>query len=109
MQVVLVYRNEEVNAEHLVSTRLLPRLDENALFIKLDRLTLPDVMDFVSDCLRKPVQVDASGKRSQVTREDANLRGLAELVLQRTAGSPMFVAQVTLPFPNPFSFSFPPP
>ena len=64
------------------------------LTIKLEPLQLADVVAFVSESLRKPAVVAAPGEKPPPQREDASLRGLAELVLQKTLGSPLFVAQV---------------
>lgn len=53
-------------------------------------------MAFISESLRKPM--DAAGGEKRPLREDPNIRGLAELILRKTAGSPLFVAQVRLAY-----------
>lgn len=91
---ICLYRDNEVSSTHIVSTKLLPALGESALIISLEPLTLANVMAFVAESLRTPVMVDAQGKK-QSAREDPSLRMLSEVILSRTQGSPLFVAQVS--------------
>ncbi|KAM0752526.1 hypothetical protein T439DRAFT_379572 [Meredithblackwellia eburnea MCA 4105] len=86
-----LYRDNEVGPEHIVSTTLLPNLPKIDLTIKLEPLTLADVMAFVSESLRNP---KVTGEDVTPTKEEPTLRGLSELILQKTLGSPLFVAQL---------------
>lgn len=91
------FRDNEVSSDHIINTHLLPRLEEVHEQIKLNPLALGDVVDFIEDSLRRP-----SGKSERI---DPNVRGLAELILKRTAGSPLFVAQVSRLFPLTLSLA----
>lgn len=102
MLLICLYRDNEVGPEHIVSTTLLPRLDSSALIITLDHLTLPDVMAFVTESLRTPASTTVLSKPTQTSRarEGASVRQLSELVMTKTGGSPLFVAQVCAVSPS---------
>ncbi|KAK4703939.1 hypothetical protein P7C70_g2274, partial [Phenoliferia sp. Uapishka_3] len=103
--ILCVYRDNEVNADHIVNTILLPQLPNISLSIKLEPLKLKDVMGFVSESLRKPAVVNKPGD-TPPRREDPSLRGLSELILQKTLGSPLFVAQLLKTLNNEGFFQF---
>lgn len=93
MLILCVYRDDEVGFDHIITTSLLPNFSKINLTITLDPLKLDDVVTFVSDSLRRSIN-DPAEKESSVVPEDANIRGLSELILQKTAGNPLFIAQV---------------
>lgn len=94
MLLICLYRDNEVSPEHIVSTQLLPRLPSGHLEIQLEPLTLSNVIKFVSECLRTPERPEGSARGSRKEKEDPNLKMLSEVILNRTQGSPLFVAQV---------------
>lgn len=93
MLILCVYRDDEVGYDHIITTSLLPNFSKIHLTITLDPLKLDDVVAFVSESLRKSIN-DPAEKESSIVPEDANIRGLSELILQKTAGNPLFIAQV---------------
>lgn len=94
---LLLCAHRDVPSDHILYSNLLDRLDsEVSLQIQLKPLILVDVMAFVSQSFKNPF-IPSSSSSTNVNnpvKEDANLRGLSELILQRTAGSPLFVAQL---------------
>ncbi|ORY92797.1 hypothetical protein BCR35DRAFT_311761 [Leucosporidium creatinivorum] len=109
-----LYRDNEVTPTHIVSTLLLPSLPPppQRLEILLEPLSLRNVMDFVGESLRTPEMVVAEqeGKsREKEKREmDPGIRTLSEVILSRTSGSPLFVAQLlkALNADGMFTFDF---
>ncbi|GAA5868990.1 hypothetical protein JCM8547_003243 [Rhodosporidiobolus lusitaniae] len=107
MLLVCLWRDNEVSADHIVETDLiakLPRVDEMVL---LEPLTLQNISSFVSSALRNPTTtVGLSRNRLSADRVDANVRRLSQLVLEKTNGSPLFVAQLLKAFNAEGLFTF---
>ena len=82
--IVCLWRDNEVGPDHIVGTQLIPNLGPISLTITLQPLTLDDVVLFVTESFRRP-QHDGA---------DPSLRQLSELILAKTLGSPLFVAQL---------------
>ncbi|SCV74352.1 BQ2448_6784 [Microbotryum intermedium] len=101
---IALWRDNEVNSEHIVSTQLLAQVPEVHLNLSLEPLSLTDVIDYVGEALRTP----ATKKRSKSTpaRENPNIRTLSELILATTKGSPLFVAQLLKSFNTDGFFKF---
>ncbi|KAK4056866.1 hypothetical protein OIO90_002116 [Microbotryomycetes sp. JL221] len=101
---ICVYRDNEVNPDHVVETVLLRWLPSDAIKIKLEPLNINDIKAFVSEALRQPIGL---GKREDI-KEDTEILTLSDLILQRTGGSPLFVAQLlkALNAEGVFSFDF---
>lgn len=90
MLLVCVYRDNEVGPDHPIATELLPGL--RASTITLPPLDLASVTAFVGAALHQPAQ--------------GAIRSLSEVVLARTGGSPLFVAQLLRAFYLDGSFAF---
>ncbi|SCZ98541.1 BZ3500_MvSof-1268-A1-R1_Chr3-1g05452 [Microbotryum saponariae] len=101
---IALWRDNEVDSEHIVSTQLLAQVPEVHLTLSLEPLSLTDVIDYVGAALQTP----ATKKRSKSTaaREDPNIRTLSELILATTKGSPLFVAQLLKSFNTDGFFKF---
>lgn len=95
MLLLCAFRDVGTDPNHIINSALLPKLDEVHLKIALNPLSLSDVMAFVSESFKNPTSTSANSC-ARIAKEDASLRGLSELILQRTLGSPLFVAQVGL-------------
>lgn len=93
MLLLCAFRDLGPDPEHIINTALLPKLEEVHLKIALNPLNLGDVMAFVSESFKNPTS-SSNNSCAKIAKEDASLRGLSELILQRTLGSPLFVAQV---------------
>lgn len=101
MLLVCLYRDNEVGSEHVVNTLLHASLPELALDLKLEPLGLSDVIAFVGETLRQPgngtqpsQSALSTSSRKRETRHDTAIRMLSEVILARTKGSPLFVAQL---------------
>ncbi|GAA5989125.1 hypothetical protein JCM10908_001168 [Rhodotorula pacifica] len=92
MLLLCVYRDNEVGPEHLISTELLPQLPTIDCTLTLAPLDLASVTAFVAAALHQPPQ--------------GTIRRLSDLVLARTGGSPLFVAQLLKAFYLDGSFTF---
>ncbi|KAM0787699.1 hypothetical protein ACM66B_003759 [Microbotryomycetes sp. NB124-2] len=103
---ICVYRDNEVDHHHIVETILLKDLPADAPILKLEPLTIEDIKTFVGEALRQPT--DAFGHRRVGSKEDAEISTLADVILSRTGGSPLFVAQLlkALNMEGVFRFSF---
>lgn len=97
---ICVYRDNEVGPDHIVETMLLGTLPPETQIVKLEPLTITDVIAFVSEALRYPNSPSLGGYRRKEPREDPAIRTLSEIILARTAGSPLFVAQASLGPPS---------
>jgi predicted ATPase len=99
-------RDNEVASDHIVETDLLANLPRIDLTINLEPLTLANVSAFVSSALRNPDTPPGTAKKLPGERVDANVRRLSELILQKTNGSPLFVAQLLKTFNAEGLFTF---
>ncbi|KAK4047734.1 hypothetical protein OIV83_005242 [Microbotryomycetes sp. JL201] len=101
---ICVYRDNEVDQNHIVETILLRSLPRSAPVVKLEPLTIDDIKIFIGEALRQPT--DAA--KHLRTKEDTEIQTLADMIHSRTAGSPLFVAQLlkALNTEGVFHFSF---
>ncbi|GAA5908410.1 hypothetical protein JCM6882_007929 [Rhodosporidiobolus microsporus] len=107
MLLVCLWRDNEVGPDHIVETDLVPKLAHIDLSLTLEPLTLADVSGFVSTALRNPTTPRGGpGIPPPADRVDANVRRLSELILEKTRGSPLFVAQLLNAFNREGCFTF---
>ncbi|GAA5970007.1 hypothetical protein JCM11641_000231 [Rhodosporidiobolus odoratus] len=107
MMILCLWRDNEVSPDHIVETQLLPRLPHINLTLTLAPLTLANVSSFVSSTLRNPsTPIAVPKERLSSERVDANVHRLSELILQKTQGSPLFVAQLLKSFNAEGLFAF---
>ncbi|BGP14068.1 hypothetical protein JCM10213v2_002006 [Rhodosporidiobolus nylandii] len=107
MLLILCWRDNEVSADHIVETDLLPKLPNLDLSLTLQPLSLASVSAFVSSALRNPSTAHGEpAERLSADRVDANVRRLSQLVLEKTNGSPLFVAQLLKAFAAEGLFTF---
>lgn len=101
----LLGSDNEVAPDHIVQSDLVSKLPQVDLNISLEPLTLANVSAFVSSALRNPATPPGVNKVPG-ERVDANIRRLSELILQKTHGSPLFVAQLLKTFNSEGLFTF---
>ncbi|GAA5835589.1 hypothetical protein JCM9279_004589 [Rhodotorula babjevae] len=106
MLLVCCYRDNEVDPSHIVETDLLAKLPRIDLTLTLEPLNIHDVASFISEALRNSTKSDTTPATSPHERVDANVRRLSELVLEKTSGSPLFVAQLLKAFNAEGLFTF---
>ena len=106
MLLVCCYRDNEVDASHIVKTDLLAKLPRIDLTVTLEPLNIQDVASFIGEALRNSTKSDTTPATSPHERVDANVRRLSELVLEKTSGSPLFVAQLLKAFNAEGLFTF---
>ncbi|GAA5929492.1 hypothetical protein JCM3775_002356 [Rhodotorula graminis] len=106
MLLVCCYRDNEVDATHIVETDLLAKLPRLDLTLTLEPLNVHDVASFIGEALRNSTRSDMTPTASPLERVDANIRRLSELVLEKTSGSPLFVAQLLKAFNAEGLFTF---
>jgi len=97
MLLLCAWRDNEVDSNHIVETELVPKLPTVDLTLTLEPLSLNAVAAFVSAALRNPSS--SADVASSVTSHKINhdVNRLSQLVLEKTRGSPLFVAQVCSP------------
>ncbi|GAA6026797.1 hypothetical protein JCM8097_005869 [Rhodosporidiobolus ruineniae] len=107
MLLVCLWRDNEVGPDHIVQSELLAKLPRVDLTVALEPLALGDVSAFVSSALRNPTTPHGHpADRLPGDRVDANVRRLSELILEKTSGSPLFVAQLLKAFNAEGLFTF---
>lgn len=109
MLILCVFRDNEVGPDHIVETDLLAKLPTSPLTVSLEPLSANDISSFISQALRNPSDSsDPTSSRPGNDRVDPNVQRLSELILARTNGSPLFVAQLLKAFnaEDLFSFNF---
>ncbi|GAA6001160.1 hypothetical protein JCM10207_007438 [Rhodosporidiobolus poonsookiae] len=107
MLLVCLWRDNEVGPDHIVETDLLAKLPRIDQTITLHPLSLSDVSAFVSSALRNPTTpIGHPADRQAAQRTDASIRRLSELILEKTHGSPLFVAQLLKAFNAEGLFTF---
>ncbi|GAA5916163.1 hypothetical protein JCM8208_002128 [Rhodotorula glutinis] len=106
MLLVCCYRDNEVDASHIVETDLLAKLPRIDLTLTLEPLNIQDVASFIGEALRNSTRSDTTPTTSPLERVDASILRLSELVLEKTSGSPLFVAQLLKAFNAEGLFTF---
>ncbi|BGP22990.1 hypothetical protein JCM10295v2_001881 [Rhodotorula toruloides] len=107
MLLLCVFRDNEVGHDHIVETDLLAKLPSPPLTVWLEPLSVANISSFISQALRNPSE--SGGSTSFQPRSDpvdASIRRLSDLILERTNGSPLFVAQLLKAFNAEGLFSF---
>ncbi|GAA5944373.1 hypothetical protein JCM1841_000753, partial [Sporobolomyces salmonicolor] len=109
MLLICLWRDNEVGSTHVVETDLLAKLPAVDLTLTLEPLDLNAVSAFVSTTLKNPTMpssLDAGREEAGMERVDASVRKLSELILEKTRGSPLFVAQLLKSFNAEGLFTF---
>ncbi|BGP60434.1 hypothetical protein NBRC10512_004439 [Rhodotorula toruloides] len=107
MLLLCVFRDNEVGPDHIVETDLLAKLPSPPLTVSLEPLNVANISSFISQALRNPSESSGSAHSpSRTDRVDASIQRLSELILERTNGSPLFVAQLLKAFNAEGLFSF---
>ncbi|GAA5822059.1 hypothetical protein JCM3770_002264, partial [Rhodotorula araucariae] len=106
MLLICCYRDNEVGLDHIVETELLGKLPHVDLTLTLQPLNVQDVSAFIREALRNPSTTAITPTASSTERIDANVQRLSELVLEKTSGSPLFVAQLLKAFNAEGLFTF---
>lgn len=106
MLLICCFRDNEVGPGHIVETDLLAKLPHIDLTLTLEPLNIQNVSAFINEALRNPTTGDATSPTSPLERIDSNIRRLSELVLEKTGGSPLFVAQLLKSFNAEGLFKF---
>ncbi|BGP46232.1 hypothetical protein JCM10450v2_002072 [Rhodotorula kratochvilovae] len=106
MLLICCYRDNEVGPDHIVETELLAKLPHVDLTVTLQTLNIQNVSAFIREALRNPSTTAMTPTSSSTERVDANVQRLSELVLEKTSGSPLFVAQLLKAFNAEGLFTF---
>lgn len=97
MLLICAWRDNEVDANHIVETELVSKLPSVDLTLTLEPLSLNAVAAFVSAALRNPSSAAELGASMAPHKISHDVNRLSQLVLEKTRGSPLFVAQVCSP------------
>ncbi|GAA6060973.1 hypothetical protein JCM10212_006555 [Sporobolomyces blumeae] len=108
MLLLCAWRDNEVGPDHIVETQLLPPLATSIdATIVLDPLSIDAVGAFVGTVLRNPAAAGPAGQDGVAHGgEGVEVRRLAQLILEKTGGSPLFVAQLLKSFNSEGLFTF---
>ncbi|GAA5904910.1 hypothetical protein JCM5296_006141 [Sporobolomyces johnsonii] len=109
MLLICLWRDNEVSPTHIVETDLIAKLPDVDLTLTLEPLNLSAVSAFVSTALKNPTTPSSLGAGQEgagTERVDASVKRLSELILEKTRGSPLFVAQLLKSFNAEGLFTF---
>ncbi|GJN88386.1 hypothetical protein Rhopal_001352-T1 [Rhodotorula paludigena] len=106
MLLLCVWRDNEVGPDHIVETDLVAKLPHIYLTLSLEPLTVSSVSAFIREALRNPTSTGSADALNAGERIDADVKRLSQLVLEKTGGSPLFVAQLLKAFNAEGLFTF---